>query len=120
MREDVDAGVAERTHLLLRDDAREHPPHHVDLVAALCGRRDDRQDDGNGEKGASHLARVVLVLGSCFINLNPLSVINQIIDNGEINCIKLDSGSVEHVLCRTKYTVHVLYRVDVAQETERN
>ena len=59
LREDVDAGVAERTLFILRDDAREHPPHHVDLAdavaagaAALCGGRDDRQD--GGDDGDSH------------------------------------------------------------------
>ena len=59
LREDVDAGVAERTLLLLRDDAREHPPHHVDLVAAaaLCGGRAGRQDDGDAGKDSSHFYR---------------------------------------------------------------
>ena len=57
MREDIDAGVAERTLLLLRDDAREHPLHHVDLTdstAAFSGGRVDRQDDGDGDEDGSH------------------------------------------------------------------
>ena len=58
LREDVDAGVAERTLLLLRDDAAgEHPPHHVDLVAPPRGRGGGGREQGGDEEDASHRFR---------------------------------------------------------------
>merc|ERR1712066_679406 len=57
LREDVDAGVAERTLLLLRDDAAgEHPPHHVDLVGTPPGGGGGGREQGE-EEDASHRFR---------------------------------------------------------------